>query len=281
MTARIILLGSVVSALILGAVALATGIASAGAKSDQALLPDFDIVTPQGLLLHRTFVSGKPHWKLGFISASYNKGPGAAMVTGERSPLRPAEMVAAQIIQRADGSTSTIPNIGTMKYAVEPTHEHWHLLRFMAYELRRISDYKLVRPDEKRGYCLGDRFKVPKLRIAGTPAKAVFTFDCAGKQPDATSVEEGMSVGWGDDYTQLRDGQDIDITGVPAGVYYLVNRVNPLRRLKESDYKNNTSSLRLKIAWPGGPTKKPITTILAACTNTDHCRSGTFYDQLR
>ncbi len=238
-------------------------------------------MTPQGLLLQKAAVSGKPRWRLGFISAAYNQGTGPAIVRGERSPLRPTEMVAAQIVTRSDGSTSTIGNVGTMKYAVEPSHEHWHLSGFMKYELRRVADYKLVRPDEKRGFCLGDRFKVPKAKFAGTPLKAVYAFDCAGKTPDATEVEEGMSIGWGDDYTQLRDGQHIDITGIPAGVYYLVHRVNPARRLNESNYRNNTSSLRLQIAWPGGHSRKPTTTILAACTNTDRCRTGTYFDPLR
>lgn len=257
-----------------------TTLASARPAGGEALLPDFNIVTPQGLLLEKRVVSGKPRWKLGFISASYNQGRGPALVHGERSPLRTDEMVAQQVVQRSDGSATTIPNVGTMKYSVEPSHAHWHLLRFMAYELRRVSDYKLVRPDEKRGFCLGDRYRVKKATFAGTPAKAVYIFDCAGKKPDATEVDEGMSIGWGDDYTQLRDGQDIDLTGVPAGDYYLVHRVNPSRRLKESNYANNTSSLRLRIAWPGGPTRKPATAILAACTDTDRCRSGTYFDPL-
>ena len=263
------------------AAATLTTLAFAETAGGDALLPDFNIVTPQGFVLQKTVDAGKPHWRLGFISAAYNQGTGPALVRGERSPLRPAEMLAEQIVARSDGSTSTIPNVGTMKYAVEPSHEHWHLLRFMVYELRRVSDYKLVRPDEKRGFCLGDRYKVPKAKSPGTPSKAVYVFDCVGKKPAATEVEEGMSIGWGDDYTQLRDGQYIDITGIPAGVYYLVHRVNPSRRLKESDYRNNTSSLRLQIDWPGGPTRKPTTTILAACTNTDRCRTGTYFDPLR
>ena len=262
------------------AAATLTTLAFARTAGGDALLPDFNIVTPQGLLLEKRVVSGKVRWKLVFISATYNQGRGPALVHGERSPLRTDEMVAQQVVMRSDGSTTTIRNVGTMKYSVEPTHEHWHLLRFMVYELRRVSDYKLVRPDEKRGFCLGDRYKVKKAKFAGTPPKAVHVFDCAGKKPDATEVDEGMSIGWGDDYTQLRDGQDIDLTGVPAGVYYLVHRVNPARRLKESNYANNTSSLRLQIAWPGGPTRKPTTTILAACTNTDRCRSGTYFDPL-
>lgn len=281
MTARIILLGAVVSAIVLGAIAFAGGTASAGARGDQALLPDFDIVTPQGLLVRRTFEGGRARWKLGFISAAYNQGKGPAIVRGERSVREPGQMVANQIVQRADGTTTTIPDVGRMRYDVEPTHAHWHLLKFMTYELRTITGYRLVRPDEKRGYCLGDRYKVPRATFPGTPKAKVYTLDCGGKDPTAATVDEGMSIGWGDDYTQLRDGQQIDITGLKAGEYYLVHRVNASRRLKELDYRNNTSSIRVQIAWPGGPTRMPTAVVLAACTNTDRCRSGSYFDPLK
>jgi hypothetical protein len=278
---KLFVLASLTCAAIVTGVIIITSTASAGLRADQARLPDFNVITPQGLLLHRVFVSGKPHWKLGFISAAYNEGPGVAVVQGERSPLRPAEMVAEQIVSRSDGSTSTIENIGTLKYDVDPTHQHWHLLDFMSYELRRVADYKLVRPDEKRGFCLGDRFKVRRVSFAGTPLKAVYTLHCGLDDPAAPTVLEGVSVGWGDDYTQLRDGQDFDITGVSPGEYYLIHRVNPARRLKEADYRNNNSSLRLKIGWSGSATRKPYAEILASCTNTDHCRTGTFVDPIR
>jgi len=247
-------------------------------QGTEVLLPDFNIVTPQGLLTRRTFESGNAKWKLGFISAVYNQGAGPAIVHGERSIREPDQMTAQQVIMRPDGSTVTLQDVGRIRYDVEPTHAHWHLQRFMTYELRRVSDYKLMRPDEKRGFCLGDRFRVPKAKYPRTPRTKVYTFDCEGKNPAAATVDEGMSVGWGDDYTQLRDGQQIDITGIPAGEYYLVNRVNASRRLKESSYGNNTSSIRVRLEWPGGPRQRPTMAIVAACTNTDRCRSGTYFD---
>lgn len=254
---------------------------SARNEAAEALLPDFNITTPQGLLVRRTFEGGRARWKLGFISAAYNQGKGPAIVRGERSVREPGQMVAKQIVQRADGTTTTIPDVGRMRYDVEPTHAHWHLLKFMTYELRTITGYRLVRPDEKRGFCLADRYKVPRATFPGTPKAEVYTFDCAGKDPTAATVDEGMSIGWGDDYTQLRDGQQIDITGLKAGEYYLVHRVNASRRLKELDYRNNTSSIRVQIAWPGGPTRMPTAVVLAACTNTDRCRSGSYFDPLK
>ena len=104
--------------------------------------------------------------------------------------------------------------------------------------------------------------------------------DCGGHDPEAVSVEEGISVGFGDVYSAWRDGQYIDVTGLPAGTYYLVHRVNPNRRLMESNYANNVSSLKVALTWPNGTGRLPKVAILAACTNTAKCASGYFFDKI-
>ena len=59
-------------------------------------------------------------------------------------------------------------------------------------------------------------------------------------------------MGWGDDYDPHLEGQQIDVTGLPAGVYVLRHPSNPERRLRESSYANNSASLRLRLTWPNG-----------------------------
>jgi Lysyl oxidase len=248
-------------------------------RPDQ-LLPDLDVVTPQGPLIETRFINGRKHFKLGFISAAVNIGRGPVVVVGHRtSPSQP--MVAEQIVSLAGGGTLTLHDVGRLHYVSYPSHQHFHYLGFMTYELRRASDYHLVRPDEKTGFCLGDRYPAPgKARLEAAPRKPVFTGFCAGHDPTALSVREGISVGYGDIYTQIREGQDVDLTGLPAGKYYLVHRVNPTRALRESDYANNSSSVLLQLTWPHGKNRPPHVAVLAACTNTDHCRSGYFYDKI-
>ena len=41
-------------------------------------------------------------------------------------------------------------------------HLRGHLLRFDTYEIRRAADTSLIAPDQKTGFCLGDRFPIPR-----------------------------------------------------------------------------------------------------------------------
>jgi hypothetical protein len=250
---------------------------SAGPK---LLLPDLDAVTPQGLLVKKVEVGKKPHFRLGFISAAVNVGDGPIVLRSHRAAVG-QPMIASQVIERSDGTEVVRHGVGTLRYVVDPTHQHWHYLRFMVYELRSADGYRLVRPDRKTGFCLGDRYRAPEHRtLPAAPPRKVFTGDCGGRQPEILDLEEGISVGFGDVYTQIREGQDIDVTGLPAGRYYLVHRVNAKRALRESNYANNASSLLIDLSWPRGHTHAPRFAVLAACTDTARCKKGYFYDKI-
>jgi hypothetical protein len=254
--------------------------AAAATSAGGALLPDLDIVTPQGPIVKTVTQGGKTHFKLGFISAAVNIGSGPLTVVGHRSKDT-APMVASQIVTLREGGTKVYPNIGRLHYVSYPSHSHFHYLGFMVYELRRMSDYHLVRPDEKAGFCLGDDYAAPgRASLHGSPKKAVYTHHCGPHAPKALDVSEGISVGYGDIYTQIREGQDVDLTGLPAGRYYLVHRVNANHALRESDYRNNASSVLLELTWPHGMKKAPAVHVAAACTAVDHCRLGFFYDKI-
>ena len=56
-----------------------------------------------------------------------------------------------------------------------------------------------------------------------------------------------MSVGWGDTYTSNLAGQEIDITGLPNGDYYLTIDVDPDGRILESNNGNNSSTIVIRI----------------------------------
>ena len=127
----------------------------------------------------------------------------------------------------------------------------------MRYELIRPADGAVVAPDQKTGFCLGDRYDTdPDIRLPGEP-RMPGAFDvpptgdwCARNDRDRLSLTMGLSVGYGDNYRAFLDGQSIDITNVPEGSYYLVHRVNA--DVRESDYSNNASSVLLKLRWPNG-----------------------------
>jgi hypothetical protein len=254
------------------AVALLVPVAGAGSGGGRELLPDLDVATPSGLVADVVIQNGHRVIRLSFASAASNVGEGPLDIRGHRATTGDAELTADQIVVRANGKEVVRPGVGRLRYVEEETHEHWHLLPFMRYELRRASDYLLVVPDRKTGFCLGDRVDgVPDERLPGEPPQRVFNTNCSPGEREILDIEEGISVGWADVYEPWRDGQYLDVTGLPAGRYMLVHRVNPARRLVESRYGNNASSLLLAISWPNGKASPPQVQILKQCPQTQRC----------
>jgi hypothetical protein len=211
-------------------------------SSSPSLLPDLRQEAPSDVQL----VKRGDRTRLAFASASTNVGAGPLVILGRRSTNTPV-MQAEQEVSLASGATEVVPRVGHLHYVVNSTHRHWHLEPFARYELRRASDGTLVGRDAKTGFCLGDRFL--SVRLPDSPNQKVYRTNCGKGLPNRSTITEGISVGYGDDYAALLEGQSIDITGLPAGSYYLVHRVNTPRRLVEASYTNNVSWVLIHLTW--------------------------------
>ncbi len=208
-------------------------------------------------------------FELGFDSAVENYGNGPLRVDGRRL-FGQRDMTADQLIKRTDGSVARVRGIGTIRYTRSGGHDHWHYLLFDRYELRRASDHRLVRPDRKTGFCLGDRYDSSRSFVH-KPRRAVITGRCRLYEPGARSVAMGISVGYGDDYHGYLEGQSFDVTGLPAGRYELVHRVNGNGRLRETRYSNNAASVLLRLSWPNGSDDRPRADVLKRCPARERC----------
>ena len=252
---------------------LACGSSEPRAEPPVPMLPDLDQVAPYRLDGNTRSGPRGQRFLLGFGSAVVNIGRGPLLVEGRRGSRRTKLMIAAQLVRWSNGSTTRQPRVGRLRYVHSADHSHWHLMRFERYELRRASDGVLVRPDRKTGFCLGDRFdRDPDKRLEHEPAKAVWTHRCGVRKPRLLRVREGISVGFGDDYDPHVEGQYVELTNLPPGRYELVHRVNADRRLRETNYGNNASSLLFELRWPRGTTGSPSIDVLARCPDTDRCR---------
>lgn len=232
--------------------------------SASELLPDIVPAAPQGL---RVASNGNGEFLLSFDTAFDNLGTGPLHIDGHRRDTS-GPMVADQVVARSDGSTKLNPGVGEIRFVESEDHRHWHFFRFMRYELVRASDGAVVAPDQKTGFCLGDRYNTdPDTRLPGEPPMpGVFDAPpdndwCGRDDPDRLSLTMGLSVGYGDNYQAFLDGQSIDITNVPEGNYNLVHRVNA--NVRESDYSNNAASILLHLRWPNGFDEPPRITISA------------------
>jgi len=205
------------------------------------LLPDLDQRAPFRLTVGGT--------TLGFASATDNVGEGPVWVRGSR-PVPAGTMRAQQLVRMSDGSVRAYDDAGRLRYTPSPSHTHWHLLDFQRYELRTLEGDLVVR-DRKSGVCLADHYGLARRRVQAFTGGR-FYGNCAASNPRALSVEQGTSIGFTDLYPAHFHGQNLQLRGVPAGIYVLVHRANPTQQLEEIDYTNNDASLRVRLTWSGG-----------------------------
>ena len=248
-----------------GALALVAVASALDARTGRAaeLRPDLVVLVPYELEVTRA--AGR--WRLGFASAASNVGAGPLVIQGRRRPGA-ATMAAVQEVLLADGSTLEVPGAGRLRYVTSPDHAHWHLTPFMRYELRPAGrpDAPPLR-DRKTGFCLGDRYDT-RLDLPGREPARVFTSRCGLRDPARLGLRQGISVGWGDDYDPTLEGQFIDVSGLPAGRYVLVHRVNASGVLAESRRDNNASALLLRLDLVGG---RPVVRPLRECPGRETC----------
>jgi len=243
-------------------------VSGSSSSDDGDLLPDLDQAAPGDPSGRTGGTFAKPRFFLGFASAAGNVGEGPLVILGNRRSQNEPRMRVVQRIHHANGGTSTEPIRPTLRYVRSAGHAHWHLLAFMRYELRRAG--KLVRPDRKTGFCLGDRYRLT-LTLERTPPTPGFPEECGRNGPQLMRVQEGISVGYGDDYDAHVEGQEFDVTSLPPGRYVLVHRVNGGRLLRESDYGNNAASMAFDLSWPRGRKVSPRLDVVARCPQTATC----------
>jgi lysyl oxidase len=232
----------------------------------EELLPDLDQAVPSELAI----VQVGDTYRLTFASAVDNVGRGPLLVEGERPSRAEAAMSVRQLVRHSDGTARVRPLDAEIRYVRSETHAHWHLLDFERYELRRAADGAAVQPDQKTGFCLGDRYETDRrARLENEPPSPVWTEECGRGRPTLLTIREGISPGFGDDYVPELEGQYVDVTQVPAGRYVLVHRANPERELEESDYGNNAASVLVQLRRTTG--EVPSVRVLARCPGSERC----------
>lgn len=224
------------------------------AKRVRELLPDFAQRPPSGLAIG----GGPGDWLLGFTSLVDNVGLGPSTFVGVR-PKGSKRMIGTQRVLLANGKVRTYSNVAQFRYVNSPPHHHWHLMRFDSFELRTLGGTTLVR-DRKSGFCLADHWGLAPGRWPNRRPR--FLGDCDQFHPEATHVVMGTTPGFTDRYPAFFHGQNVDVTGVKAGVYDLVHRANESMRLHELRYDNDAASVRIRLRWTRGT---PLVTVLRSC----------------
>jgi Lysyl oxidase len=256
------LVTTLAAAIVLGAPASGAGAA------DATPLPDLDQEAPAELQVARSGPPAHRKWWLGFSSAVSNIGDGPLIIRGHRPDRRSPEMVADQLLAREGAEPEVVPGVGRLRFVRSPDHNHWHVLRFERYVLRRAGQEGAIVRDRKSGFCLGDRYRVEGQPLPAAPSDPVYTSRCGLGQNKLLDLTQGISVGYGDRYSPYLEYQELPLNGLRGGRYVLRHRVNARGLLRETSLANDSASVLLSVRWRGG---RPHVRVLRSCPDTGRC----------
>ncbi len=194
------------------------------------LLPDIRTVVPKQLQI----VNAQQREVLRFSNGIANTGAGHWRM---RPQVVGSEQAAIQEILDADGNVVAQKEVSRYEFHVE--HDHWHIDRVALFEIRSGSPTgPIVGANSiKVTFCLIDWYKLDDNPAHGERSY----FHCDAER-------QGISPGWVDQYHQATEGQQLDITGIPAGEYYLVSTSNPDGNFIEVDTTNNTAWVKFRLS---------------------------------
>ena len=191
---------------------------------------------PKMCAVQEKFVSGPGlHTLLRFTSSTPNIGAGALVV----------------------GNPASCPAL----FEASSCHGHLHLKQYADYRLWTPGGYDtwlalrdLSQPANVgvNAAALAQALKDRSLVVGAKMGFCMIDTDPyspgANPVPRFTSClsNQGVSAGWADSYNASLDGQYVQIDGLRTGEYVLEVHVNATHLLPESDYRNNSTAVRVR-----------------------------------
>ena len=155
-----------------------------------------------------------------------------------------ADSNASGLFERGADGVASEQAVGCMRY--HAAHDHWHVLDFARYQLRRERTGKLASASRKVGFCLVDN-----RRAFTGPGSAMTAFYPFGSDDPKVGCDagatQGLTPGWADIYAFALPGQQLAIDGLPRGRYCLISKADPLGLLTELDEANNERRTRIAL----------------------------------
>lgn len=160
--------------------------------------------------------------------------------------LSPTEVaVTSQELLNSEGQLAAVVNDAALS-EYHPAHRHFHIGETAGFRLDRWNDNAKSwdpltgREVVKTTFCLIDVNKIQQVspgnpdlyEVVKSPANQNLYNDCFADV-------QGIQKGWSDRYSLSLPGQEVDVTGLAAGVYRVVSIVNPSHWFIESNFENN------------------------------------------
>ena len=182
-----------------------------------------------------------------------SRGRGPIELRGRRNGWR--TMKTNQRIYRVGGGHVDVRTEATLRFTDVGAYwggAFWKVHQLARFELRRIDPGGglggVIRTSPKLNYCLRDLERTqPSHR--SPPSRH---YPGCNQNPYRNRVTLGTSVGWSDIYPAEYDKQWIDVAGL-RGCFAFTMTVDPKEVLFESNEKDNTSRVRVKLPYRGHP----------------------------
>lgn len=204
------------------------------ASATDLLLPDLFSQAPSNLLILSNTELGTK--QLRFTTTIQNDGPGPIEIWG----FTDNAVEVTTVVQQIHTTTGVNKKVVVGDFIFHPTHDHWHLANFARYELWTVDQNgnleTRVAVNEKVSYCLRDD---SRASVSDPNVKQTYT--------GCNSERQGISPGWVDVYRYELPGQELDISGLPDGVYVHLTHVDPDNLLYEADRENNATAVFIEI----------------------------------
>jgi hypothetical protein len=216
---------AVVGVVLLSALVLGTGAQAAKtppAPTAKPLYPNIVEQVPHHLGIQNDH---QQEW-LRFTTTHINVGPGDLQIRGG-GQIAPCDIdgvhydqctVATQDLLDANRNVVLTHPAGVSLF--HPEHNHWHQSAVAEFAITSGSPSgPRVATGTKITFCFVD---VVFTGVTGMEKKATPRryFECNG-------AFQGLAVGWGDSYHQSTPLQELEVTGLPAGEYYLTHEADP------------------------------------------------------
>jgi len=182
---------------------------------------------------------------LDFTHVTWNAGTGPLEIRPNYNPTTGiAEGYQALYTMTSPGQWSFVSTVPIARPMVwdPPIDYRFPLSAFALYSIGSDGGVGgVVATSPKVDFCITEDTHVGG--VPNSPATANYSpGDC-----DSPNGILGLSVGWGDEYDSTDPGQNIDVTSVPDGTYWLRATVDPYHLLEESNASNNTTDTEIAI----------------------------------
>ncbi len=200
-------------------------------------LPDLVPLPPNDLVLSKA----GDRILLSFSTTYYNQGDGPLELRADPATAAIPGDVEREVFQRIYNPAGTYRDRPAGTFLWHAPHLHYHFADFVIYNLEPIDPLDIApfpSTQEKATFCVRDVSRV-SLDLANRLADAEYKI--CGRQL------QGVSVGWGDTYFFDYPDQNLDVTGLPSGIYRISFIINPEDRFEEVTKANNVSSTILEL----------------------------------